>query len=125
GVVATLKSSGQGAFSLDKDRSALDPSQCWSFPDNLEFEALLTFASDDPGREVRATAPMPQAVTIVQHQSLVRLPDDGYRPRAWDPRSGSFEVMFADYARPVGAELEVRWLVRHRLQKIDPSAARS
>jgi len=125
GAAAALKRAGQGSFALDKDRSVLDTEQCPSFPDNLEFEALLTFAGDEPGPEVRATAPTPQSVTIVQHHSLVRLPDEGYRPRAWDPRSGSFEVLFADYAKPVSAEIDVRWLVRHRLEKVDPSAARS
>jgi hypothetical protein len=125
GIAATLKTQGQGSFSLDKDRSALDPAECPSFPDNLEFEALLTFTSDDPGAEVRATTPTPQAATIIQHQSLARLPDAGYRPRVWDPRSGSFEMMFADYAQPIASDLEVRWLVRHRLEKLDPSAPRS
>lgn len=124
-AAAALKSAGQGTFTLDKDRSVLDPAGCRSFPDNLEFEALLTFACEEPGPEVVATAPTPQAVTIVQHQSFVRLPDHGYRPRAWDPRSGSFEVSFADYARPIGDDLDVRWLVRHRLEKLDPAAARS
>ena len=125
GVTAALKAAGQGSFALDKDRSALDLVQCRSFPDNLEFEALLTFSGDEPGPEVRATAPTPQAITLSQHHSFVRLPDDGYRPREWDPRSGSFEVMFADYSQPVGSELERRWLVRHRLEKLDPSAAHS
>ncbi|HKQ58632.1 MAG TPA: zinc-dependent metalloprotease, partial [Candidatus Eisenbacteria bacterium] len=125
GAVASLKAAGQGGFSLDRDRSALDPSACLSFPDNLEFEALLTFAGDEPGREVRATAPTPQAITLVQHHSFVRLPDGGYTPRRWDPRSGSFEVMFADYAQPIAADLDIRWLVRHRLEKTDPSAERS
>ena len=122
---ATLKTTGQGNFSLDKDRSGLDPDNCPSFPDNLEFEAVLTFSSDEPGPEVRATAPTPQAVTLVQHHSLVRLPDNNYRPRAWDPRSGSFEVLFADYAQPIAADIDVRWLVRHRLEKLDPAAPRS
>jgi hypothetical protein len=125
GVAATLKREGQGGFALDRDRSVLDPSRCRSFPDNLEFEALLTFAGDEPGAEVRATAPTPQAVTIAQHHSFVRLPDDGYRPREWDPRCGAFDVMFADYAQPVAAELERRWIVRHRLEKLTPGAARS
>ncbi|HXS81270.1 MAG TPA: zinc-dependent metalloprotease [Methylomirabilota bacterium] len=125
GVVATLKRTGQGAFSLDKDRSTLDPDACKAFPDNLEFGALLTFASEEPGPEVRETAPTPQAVTLVEHQSLVRLPDAGYRPRAWDPRSGSFEVLYADYAQPVAADIDRRWLVRHRLQKVDPTASHS
>jgi hypothetical protein len=125
GAVAQLKQAGQGSFALDKDRSVLDPGECRSFPDNLEFEALLTFTGDEPGPEVRATAPTPQAITLSQHHSLVRLPDSGYRSRAWDPRCGSFEVMFADYATPVAAELEKRFLVRHRLEKLDPGAPRS
>jgi hypothetical protein len=125
GVVATLKSAGQGTFKLDAERSALDPEACRSFPDNLEFGALLTFAGEEPGPEVRATAPTPQAVTLVERQSLVRLPDAGYTSRAWDPRSGSFEVLYADYAQPVAADIDRRWLVRHRLQKLDPSAAYS
>ncbi|NOT34917.1 MAG: DUF5117 domain-containing protein [Candidatus Eisenbacteria bacterium] len=124
-MTAALKEANQGAYSLDKDRSALEPGQCKSFPDNLEFEAVLTFASDEPGPEVRATAPTPQAITLTQHHSLVRLPDDGFKPRVWDPRCGSFEVLFADYAQPIAADLDVRWLVRHRLEKLDPSAARS
>lgn len=124
-VAASLKQAGQGAFALDAARSTLDPDACRSFPDNLEFGALLTFASEEPGPEVRATAPTPQAVTIEQHHSLVRLPDEGYRPRVFDPRSGSFEVMFADYAQPIASELDVRWLVRHRLERLDPTAARS
>ncbi len=124
-AAATLKTNGQGTFALDKDRSTLDPDNCPSFPDNLEFEALLTFSSDEPGPEVRATAPTPQAVTLVQHHSLVRLPDDDYQPRVWDPRSGSFEVLFADYAQPIAADIDIRWLVRHRLEKVDPTAARS
>jgi hypothetical protein len=125
GITAAFKSAGQGTFTLDPARSALDPGECRSFPDNIELEAVLTFAGAEPGTEVRETAPTPQAVTIVEHQSFVRLPEDGYHPRAWDPRSGSFGVLFADYARPIGADLDVRWLVRHRLEKIDPTAPRS
>jgi hypothetical protein len=125
GAIAAIRGAGQGGFSLDRERSALDPDNCRAFPDNLEFEALLTFTGEEPGREVRETAPTPQAITLVQHQSLVRLPDDGYRPRAWDPRSGSFDALFADYAQPIASDLEVRWLVRHRLEKVYPAAARS
>ena len=44
------------------------------------------------------TAPTPEAVTLVQHHSLIRLPDDGYRPRRFDPRAGSFAIDFRDYA---------------------------
>src|SRR5438552_247664 len=57
GVAARLKAAGQGGFALDRERSALAPDDCPAFPDNLEFEAVLTFAGDQPGPEVRATAP--------------------------------------------------------------------
>ncbi len=103
----------------------LDVPNCRSFPDNLEFEAVLTFAGDEPGPEVRATAPAPQAITLTQHQSFVRLPDDAYRLRVWDPRSGSSGILFADHVLPIGADIDTRWLVRHRLEQLDPGAARS
>ena len=90
GVSATLQRAEQGSFKLDPERSAVDPDACLSFPDNLEFEAVLTWAGSDPGAHVRSTAPTAEAITLVQHHSFVRLPDDGYRPRSFDPRAGSF-----------------------------------
>ena len=125
GIVAALRTAGQGSYSLEESRSALDVSQCLSFPDNLEFEALLTYTGHEPGAEMRATLPDPGALTLVQHHSLIRLPDDGYHPRAFDPRSSSFSVSFLDYGVPVSAQLTRKWIVRHRLEKLDPTAARS
>ncbi|HEX4952301.1 MAG TPA: zinc-dependent metalloprotease [Thermoanaerobaculia bacterium] len=125
GVVATLKQAGEGSFSLDPSRSAIDLGGCLAFPDNLELEALLTFAGNEPGPELAATVPAPQSVTVVQHQSLIRLPDAGYTPRLFDPRTGSYAETFADYAVPLDRPIERRYLVRHRLQKVDPTAARS
>jgi hypothetical protein len=115
-VVGTLEQTGQGSFELDAARSALDADHCLSFPDNLELEAILTFGGRKPGAELRATVPQPQSVTLVQHHSLVRLPDAGYRPRAFDPRAGSFAITFMDYAAPLGKPAETRWIVRHRLE---------
>lgn len=125
GVVPALKASKQGAYTLDSDRSAVDLAACLAFPDNLEFEAVLTFAGTDPGDQVRATTPAAESVTLVQHQSFLRLPDPGYRPRRFDPRAGIFGITFSDYAAPLDAPLEVRWIVRFRLEKTDPSAPRS
>jgi hypothetical protein len=88
GVSATLRSSGQGEFRLDSERSALDATACLAFPDNLEFEALLTFEGARPGPLVRQTAPTPEAITLTQHHSLLRLPDAGYEPRAHPPPTG-------------------------------------
>lgn len=125
GVTSTLKRTGQGKFSLDMNRSVLESSGCLAFPDNVEFEALLTFKSDEPGRLVRSTAPTAAAVSLTQHHCFVRLPDDDYRPRRFDPRAPSFGVTFQNYAAPLSAPLETKWIARHRLEKLDPSAPRS
>jgi len=120
-----MRQAGQGGWSLDASRSAADLENCLAFPDNVEFEALLTYQSNDPGELVRQTAPSPGAVTFVQHHSFVRLPDPGYQPRAFDPRAGSYPVTFADYAAPLASPIETRWISRHRLEKVDPAAPRS
>jgi len=125
GVIPRLAANGEGTFRLDLDRSVIDLDRCLAFPDNVEFEALLTFAGDEPGRQVRSVTPTPQAVTLVQHHSLIRLPDAGYRPRVFDPRAGSFAIKFADYAVPLEDPIEQRWIVRHRLQKVHPKRDRS
>jgi hypothetical protein len=125
GVARTLDQTGQGSYDLDAGRSALDPDNCLAFPDNLELEAVLTFGGREPGSEVQATVPQPQSVTVVQHHSLIRLPDAGYKPRAFDPRAGSNAVTFADYAAPLGKPIETRWIVRHRLQHATPGDAAS
>ncbi len=124
-VAGTLARAEQGSFQLDPQRSVLEPAACLAFPDNLELQASLTFAGDSPGPHVVDTAPEPTAITLRQHHSLVRLPDDGYRPRPLDPRAGAFGIHFADHAAPLGRPLDTAWAQRHRLQKTDPLAARS
>jgi hypothetical protein len=124
-VVARLREAEQGSFALDESRSALDLDVCLSFPDNLEFEAVLTFGSTDPGPLVRETAPTAQAITLVQRQSLVRPPPPGYRPRRFDPRAGSFALRFADLAAPLERPIDAAYVVRFRLEKTGPAAERS
>jgi hypothetical protein len=125
GVVNTLKSAGQGSWSLDGARSVVDLEACLAFPENLEFEVMLTFEGKEPGGEVRATAPTSGAITLALHHSILQLPEPGYTPRRFDPRVGCFAIQFADYAAPLDAPLEKRWIMRHRLEKVDPSAERS
>jgi hypothetical protein len=125
GVVSTLADTDQGSFELDPARSAVDLNATLALPANLEFEAVLTFTSDDPGGHVRSTAPHPGAVTLVQHYSFIQLPDADYRPREFDPRTGSIHITFQDYAVPLTEPIEQRWIVRHRLRKVDPSVDRS
>ena len=123
-VIGALHRAGQGSYELDESRSAVDLPSVLAFPDNLEFEAVLTYTGRQPGAEMREHVPTPSAMTLVEHQSIVRLPE-GYTPRRFDPRSGSFGVGFADYAAPLAQPLETQYLVRFRLEKTDPTAARS
>ncbi len=125
GAAATLTATGQGPWQLDPARSALLPDACLAFPDNLEFEALLTFAGSAPGGHVASTAPDARAVTLRTHQSLVRLPDDAFRTRDFDPRAGGasyYGADFLDYSAPLGTPLERQFAVRHRLQRTEPTA---
>jgi hypothetical protein len=125
GVAARMRNTEQGSWSLDTARSTVDFDNCLAFPENLELEALLTYQSSDPGSLVREVAPTPEAVTLVQHHSLLRLPDDGYKPRLYDPRAGSYSVDFYNYAAPLTDPVDTRWIARFRLEKTDPAAERS
>ena len=125
GVVGRLREAGQGSWQLDASRSVADLDNCLAFPENVELESLLTYISAEPGQLVNRTAPLPGAMTLIQHHSFMKLPDPGYKPRAYDPRGGSYSVDFFNYAAPLDAPLDVRWIARHRLEKVDPKAERS
>ncbi|MEZ5998223.1 MAG: zinc-dependent metalloprotease [Hyphomonas sp.] len=122
-VRAALRNNPQGGnFSLAADRTLPDVSAALAFPDNVEFDAYLTLTSDEPKREVRMTAAEGRAVTLVQHISLIRLPDDGYTPRAFDPRSGTIDVPYYDFSAPLGGQVQQAFARRFRLEKQDPDA---
>lgn len=123
GVVETLKSGGQGTYSLDKDRSALYPDGIFNFPKNSEFEAILTFEGQPRGKEVYSVTPSASSITLRQHHSFVQLPDDNYEPRKYDPRSGFIPTSFMDYAAPIDQPMLVQYVNRHRLEKLNPEAA--
>jgi len=125
-VVGTIKRSRQGSYRLDVGRSALYLPRTKSFPQNTEFEATLTFTGgEDAGNFVREVAPDAQALTLRQHHSFVQLPDNKYKPRVLDARSGYSGISYFDYATPVGQDIEKRYIARHRLQKKNPAAATS
>ncbi len=122
GVTGTLKYSRQGNYKLDNSRSAFYLPGTKNFPQNTEFEAILTFTGNDPGRFVRSVAPDAKSITIRQHHSLIKLPDDNYKPRSYDPRSSYFGISYLDFATPVDEQIRKRYIARHRLNKKDPSA---
>ncbi|WP_396596393.1 zinc-dependent metalloprotease [Dokdonia sp. R86516] len=123
GVAARLKRSKEGAYKLDKTRSAMYMERTKAFPENTEFEALLTFKGTPTGRNIRSVAPDASALTVVQHYSFVKLPDDNYTPRRFDPRAGNISTTYLDYATPIQEPIVKRYANRHRLEKKNPTAA--
>jgi hypothetical protein len=124
-VVGRLKQTNQGSYKLDPSRSAFYLPRTKNFPLNTEVEVMLTFVGDSPGPYVRQVAPTPEAITVRQHHSFVRLPDGSYKPRAFDPRAGFFGMSYMDYATPISEPIVKRFISRHRLQKKNPEAPMS
>ena len=56
------------------------------------------------------------------HHSFIELPDDGYKPRVFDPRAGYFSTSYMDYATPFDQPITKRFINRHRLVKKNPNA---
>ncbi len=122
-VVETLRDEKQGTYKLDLSRSAIYLPRTKNFPDNSEFEAILTFVGDKPGRFVEQVVPSPDAISVHEHNSFIKLPDDGYKLRAYDPRAGYFDIHYMDFSAPLGDRIHKRFIIRHWLQKKDPNAA--
>src|SRR5262249_29838880 len=51
---------------------------------------------------VASVTPSADAVTLREHMSLVQLPDPGYTPRVFDPRSGFISDQYVDYSTAIG-----------------------
>ncbi|MCJ7680925.1 MAG: zinc-dependent metalloprotease, partial [Candidatus Aminicenantes bacterium] len=121
-AAGSLQGRNQGNFRLDASRSSIYPPNTRNFPFNTEVEVLLTFVSNNPGWDLRSVAVDPGAVTLRMHHSLVRLPDEGFQSRTFDPRSNFSSVSFHDYATSIDEPLVKRFIALHRLQKKNPSA---
>ncbi|KRO90149.1 MAG: peptidase, partial [Cryomorphaceae bacterium BACL29 MAG-121220-bin8] len=122
GVSNRLKNLDQGSYILDLTKSALNMERTKAFPKNVEFEALLTFKnSGDYGRMISSVSPDPSLISVIQHHSFIELPDDNYKPRKFDSRSGGIPISYMDYASPVHEPIIKRLLIRHRLEKVNPN----
>ena len=117
----------QGNYSFDKSRSAIYLPQSKNFPQNTELEATITLINNDgeAGGYVRAVTPSIEAITVRMHHSFVQLPDNNYQPRVFDARSSFINISYFDYSTPVSEPIDKYFIIRHRLQKKDPSAAKS
>lgn len=121
-VAGRLRQQNQGTFRFDAARSAIYLPRTKAFPKNTEMEATITFAGENVGNFVSSVTPTPDSLTLRVHHSFLELPGPGFQMRAYDPRSGYNAVSFLDYATPVDQPVRKRFIVRHRLEKKDPSA---
>lgn len=122
-VAETLARNKQDAYKLDAARSAIALEATAAFPDNVEVEAILTFAADAvaKSRLLDEVTPDPHALTVREHQAFIALPGPGFVPRRFDPRAGFFDLTYRDYTAPLGSPVDQHLIVRHRLVKEDPA----
>ncbi len=120
GVAKRLRDSKQGSYKVDKSKSAIEIENTKAFPENVEFEALLTFSGEAKGNLIRSVAPDPDNVTVFQHHSFIKLPDNNYKPRKFDARSGAISISYMDYSTPITESITKKYIIRHRLEKKNP-----
>jgi hypothetical protein len=127
GVINQLRRTKQGNFSVDKTRSAVYLPNTKNFPLNSELETTITFVNTDGqvGGFVASVSPSDDVFTLRMHHSFIQLPDNNYQPRPFDPRSSFIPMYYMDYATPVSEPIQKYFILRHRLQKKDPNAAKS
>jgi hypothetical protein len=133
-----------GNYRVDRNRSAIDVPRTKGFPKNTEVETILTFTNEGGGGagggrggggrggggfgggmfsgSVGSVTPTADSVTLREHHTFAELPDANYKPRADDPRAGYGGLQYMDYAAPLGTPNVKRFIRRHRLEKVDPSA---
>ncbi len=106
-------------YSFDESKSAFDLSHTKNFPYNSEFDVMLTFT----GQGFRGSeAPSSEAITLRLHHSLVKLPDNNFEPRKYDPRSSFMSSSYLDFSTPFSEDLKKSFISRHRLEKKNPGA---
>jgi len=122
GVANRLDRSKQGTYKIDKLRSAFNLERIKAFPKNVEFDVILTFEGKPKDYNIRSVTPDASSLTVGQHHSFVELPDNNYKPRIYDARSGTYPMSYMDYATPVNESIVKRFIYRHRLEKKNPNA---
>ena len=125
GVRQSLNSAGAGTFRSAPELTLTDPSSIKVFPENIELETIFTYASENPGQAAHEIAPDATSVSVRVHHSFIKLPEAGYVTRKFDTRAGQGDTRITDFSTPLGQPLVDRLARRFRLEKTDPSAARS
>src|SRR5688500_2258547 len=121
-VAGSIRAARNGSVRIDRERSFIDAANTRSFPGNTEIRAVLSYASDEPGQDLRRYAPDGRSVTLQQHHSFVRLPANPLPVRKYDPRAGLFGQGTFDFAQGFSGAYRQRGVVRWRLEPSDTSA---
>jgi hypothetical protein len=124
GVVQAVKQGGGGEFRFVPELSVADPNFVKLFPRNAEFSARLTFRSDEPTAEVNNVIADSRSFTVGLRHSLIKLPEPGFIPRH-DPYGYTIARQQLDFSAPLGTAIVRDVATRFRLEKVDPTAARS
>ena len=126
-VSNVLQNTKQGSYGIDSSRSAMYLERTKNFPLNTEFETTITFENKDgkPGNYISTVSPTPESITLRMHHSFLQLPDNNFETRKYDARSPYITNSYFDYSTPVTESIQKINIIRHRLQKKDPSAEKS
>ena len=119
-VSNSIESRGEGIYELDLSKSAIDENALKNFPENMVIEAITTFKGKAKGEFIKQVSPDPGVVTVRQRHSFIKLPDDGYQMRPFDPRCGYMTISYFDYATPIDQPITKSFITRHRLVKSNP-----
>ena len=122
GIEAALQRAGRGRASLDRSRSFVDATQTGAFERNTEIRSVLTYSVAEPDAVLRQHAPDGRSVTFEHQHSFIALPEAGYQPRVFHPRSGMFPHVFFDFAMGLDTDYRQRWIWRWRLVPSDKQA---
>ncbi|MFA6944529.1 MAG: zinc-dependent metalloprotease, partial [Pedobacter sp.] len=122
-----LRISNQGNYNIDASRSAMYLPRSKNFPLNTEFETTVTFVNTDgkQGDFVKSVAPASETLSLRIHHTFALLPDNNFERRLYDARSPYITHSYYDYSSPVSEPVQKYTILRHRLQKKDPAAAKS
>lgn len=105
--------------SIDERRSFVE--NAVAFPDNVEVEATQTYTPSGG----RAGGTQPNAISVLAHWSMIRLPEKPMMPRLFDARVGFFSVSHTDFGTAEHRAARVSYITRYRLEKKDPAVAMS
>ena len=122
-IAAELKR-GDGDYKFVPELSAVDFAATRVFPANVEFSTRMTFRADEPKLETRNITPQAGTVSLAVRHSLVALPPPGFVERT-DPYGYTFGPQRVDASAALGQPMVRDLMSRFRIEKTDPSAARS